>query len=234
MKIHEVVKHSLAEELTETLRNYEIHPPLNKSNPELSISGFIKAKNQDIVILFDADKPTPEIINDGPLEGQYDKVGKAISEKSIVIGIRSQLSSVAKNFDTLMERAFAETLNLRLRLPSLVMGEAYLLPIYEYDDQAMIKGRVEWKRNPVPIKKFIKTFLGISGRNSVDDDLYKYERSTLILVDLKESPPKLFLTNNDLIRAGLIDQNTIDFQTLSPVDFAKDVITIHDNKHPHQ
>ena len=66
------------------------------------------------------------------------------------------MSSVAKNFDTLMERAFAETLNLRLRLPGLVMGEVYVPPIVEYDDVAMRTNRVAWKKKPIPVEKSIR------------------------------------------------------------------------------
>ena len=84
------------------------------------------------------------MIKDGPLEVTINSIGKEQSENAIVIGVRSQLSSVEFFFDTLMERAFAETLNLRLRLPKLVMGEVYLLPVVEYDDQAMKENRIAW------------------------------------------------------------------------------------------
>src|SRR5579862_3525283 len=113
LPIHEVVKRSLAEELQMRQRRFTIYPAIGASAPELKISGFIKAKDQDVVVLFDADKAVPEEILDGPLAGEQDEVGRQQSERSIVIGVRSQMSSVAKNFDTLMERAFAETLNLR-------------------------------------------------------------------------------------------------------------------------
>jgi len=44
-----------------------------------------------------------------------------------------------------MERAFAETLNLRLKYPSLIMGEIYLLAVREYDEQLMKQNRIAWK-----------------------------------------------------------------------------------------
>ena len=233
LRIHEVVKQSLVTELNRVRRNHRIYPPLNQSVPELSISGFIKAKNQDVVVLFDGDRPTSERIQEGPLAETSDEVGKDISERSIVIGVRSQLSSIAKNFDTLMERAFAETLNLRLRLPELVMGEAYLLPIYEYDDRAMEQNTVRWKPAPVPVEKFIRTFLGISGRTSGDTDIYKYERSALILFDTRVSPPKLFLTLDELKQAGVVSNDfNGNFNLLSPQNFAEQIISAHQRRHP--
>ena len=234
LKIHEVVKISLKEDLEKGTRKYNIFPPIGESSPELKISGFIKAKQQDIVVLFDGDSPMRELIDDGPLSGSYDTVGKAQSERSIIVGVRSQMSSVAKNFDTLMERAFAETLNLRLRLPGLTMGEVYLLPVKEYDDQAMQNNTIAWKDRPIPVEKFIGTFIGISGRNSKESgDNYKYERSSLILVDFQKSPPKLFLRLEELKQKGYVGKDfDSDFSQLSPSNFSKDIIEAHQARHP--
>jgi hypothetical protein len=235
LRIHEVVKVSLHEELTKTGRKNSIFPPVGQSNPELLISGFIKAKKQDVVILFDDDLPRVEVIQEGLLAGTKDKVGKAESERSIVVGVRSQLSSVDKNFDTLMERTFAETLNLRLRLPKLVMGEVYLLPVVEYDIEAMRENRVAWESRPVKVDKFIRTFLGISGRKPQDfnDDLYKYERTSLILIDFQKTPPTVFLTLDELKEAGYLGSDyRADFHLLSPQGFASDLILKHRQRHP--
>src|ERR1035437_1516591 len=130
-RIHEVVKLSLDQELNKRGRRHRVYPSVGQPYPELNISGFLKAKDQDVVVLFDGAVPQRERITEGALEGAWDEVGKSQSETGIVVGVRSQMSSVAKNFDTLMERAFAETLNLRLRMPGLVMGEVYLLPMRE-------------------------------------------------------------------------------------------------------
>ena len=234
MKIHEVVKESLDQELKKFAKNYTIHPPLNKREPELVVSGLIKSKKQDIVVLVGKDTKKPEVIREGPLAGAINSIGKRRSENAIVIGVRSQLSSIGKNFDTLMERAFAETLNLRLRLPKLVMGEVYLLPVVEYDDQAMKQNRIAWKRRRVPIEKFINTFLGITDRTIGNDDRenYKYDRSALILVDIKQSPPRIFLTLEELKDSGYISKDfEANFDLLSPKNFAADIIYSHRQRH---
>ncbi len=234
LRMHEVAKRSLNQKLLQGERQFSIHPPLGQSSPELKVSGLIKAKQQDIVVLFDGDTPTRELIQEGPLSGSYDSVGKSQSERSIVIGIRSQLSSVAKNFDTLMERAFAETLNLRLRLPNLVMGEVYLLPVQEYDDDYMTYNSVGWKERPVPVEKFIRTFIGISGRGPQpnNEELYKYERSALIFVDFQQSPPKIFLNLDQLKEEGYVSPSfEVNFDILSPDGFTDDIIEIHQQRH---
>ena len=234
MKIHEVVKASLDQELKKFTESYTIHPPLDKKEPELVVSGLIKSKKQDIVVLVGKDTRKPEVIREGPLAGAINSIGKRRSENAIVIGVRSQLSSIGKNFDTLMERAFAETLNLRLRLPKLVMGEVYLLPVVEYDDQAMKQNDIAWKGRRVPIEKFINTFLGITDRAIGNDDKenYKYDRSALILVNIKQSPPRIFLTLEELKDNGYISDNfEANFDLLSPKNFAADIVYSHRQRH---
>lgn len=233
LRIHEVAKVSLNASIKQ--RPHTIHPPINSSSPELSITGFIKAKKQDVVILFDRAIPKREKIISGPMKGEFDDIGKEVSDKAIIVGIRSQLSSVAKNFDTLMERAFAETLNLRLRLPNCVMGEVYLLPVYEYDDRAMVENRVAWKDRPVPVDKFIRTFVGISQRKASMDtnELYKYERSCLLLVNLKTTPPKVYLTTEELKTDSIIPQTFEEkFEILSPLNFSDDLIASYNKRFP--
>lgn len=57
-----------------------------------------------------------EILNfDGILKGERDKYGFEFTEHTLSVNVRSQLSSIAKNFDTLYERTFAEAINLHLR-----------------------------------------------------------------------------------------------------------------------
>ncbi len=233
MPIHEVVKQSFREELEAHGRTFAIHPPLEQMRPELKFMGFLKGKNQDVAILFDGDEPAPEKISEGPLENLTDPVGEDVSERSLVVGVRSQMSSVNKNFDTLMERLFAETLNLRLRLPRLVMGEVYMLPVVEYDSTAMKQNKVAWESRPVDIERFVKTFLSFSGRGAhTYDDEYKYERSALILADYREDPPEVYHTLDALKETGLVsDDFSADFASLSPRNFVQDLLDIHRRRH---
>ncbi|RPI62011.1 MAG: hypothetical protein EHM48_04770 [Planctomycetaceae bacterium] len=235
MKIHEVTKASMSESLTRQRIPHIIHPPMGQSSPELSVTGFIKAKKQDLVFIMNGAQLAPERLSDGPLAGEMDKMGREATGKSIVIGVRSQLSSVAKNFDTLMERAFAETLNLRLRLPKLVMAEVYMLPIVEYDDVPMVRNTIGFKRGFVPVEKFIRTFLGISGRDNqnLDGSLYKYDRSCLILIDCRNQVPTIFTTLDSLKEQNVVSPTfQADFNKLSPVNFCDDLISAYMERHP--
>lgn len=196
--VHESVKQSFHKTLaTETSYQWTVHPPLNQTKPELKIYGKLKGKDQDIVYL--RTPPLSKMIEEGPNLGQTDLVGIEATMRSIIIGVRSQMSSVDKNFDTLMERAFAETLNLRLRTPVITMGEVYVLPIEELDDQAMLENKVVFSGRKVKVEKFIRTFNSFSGRSDLSfDDQYKYDASALVLVDFKQTPPKIIFNKNDL------------------------------------
>ena len=145
------------------------------------------------------------------------------------------MSSVSNNFDTLMERAFAETLNLRLRLPGLTMGEVYVLPVVEYDDAPMQNNHLAWKRRPVNVGKFIRTFLAITHRapENLQHELYKYERSALVLVDFRPPRPRIYLTLDELRQDDLVPENFQgNFARLSPNGFARDLLDMHAIRHP--
>lgn len=234
LKIHEVVKISLLKEISQYRTDFTIFPPIGARSPEMAVFGLLKSKKQDVVVLFNDTPDHGSLVKEGPLAGSYDPIGKEKAEKSIVIGIRSQLSSVAKNFDTLMERAFAETLNLRLRLPDLVMGDVYLIPVVEYDDVLMKQNRVGWKHDIIAVDKFVSTFLAISNRSYAksDPEIYKYERVALIIVDFRKNPPKIFLSTDELREGGFLSKDfKYKYEPLSPINFAHDIFEIYRMRH---
>ncbi len=231
---HELCKRSLHAELQRREIPHQIYPPLGQSAPEMDVWGLLKKKKQDVVVLIDGAQPSREQINEGPLLGEYDELGTVATKSAIVIGIRSQLSSVDKNFDTLMERAFAETMNLRLRHPHLVMGEVYLLAVKDYDEQAMKRNQIAWKSRFTKIERFISIFNAISHRADPDDfhQSFKYERSALVLVDFSQHPPKVYTTKAELQADGIVSENFAgDYRGLSPCSFASDILDKYTERH---
>ena len=225
-RIHEVTKQSLHDELLRRGIRHETHPPIGRAAPELNIWGFLKKKKQDIVIIIGDRQPAPEKINEGPLTGQIDEIGRQTTQNSIVIGVRSQLSSVDKNFDTLMERTFAETFNLRLRHPRLVMGEVYMLAVKDYDEQLMKENLVGWKNSFTDVERFIAIFNDLNQRVDVENvrEFYKYERCLLLLVDFSADPPKIYETGAQLREDGVVNGDFPgDFSRISPINFSCDL-----------
>lgn len=225
--IHEFVKEEL---VFNGINRSKIYPPLGRPNPEMKLSGFLKGKKQDITVL--PNNPTSELINVGLLEGKTDSIGRTNSENAISINVRSQLSSITKNFDTLFERTFAEPLNLHLRLPNLVMGELYMVPTIAYDPDQILHNIIRF-REELP-SFYIQAFSFLNGRIESNRDHYKYERLCLLIVDFSQNPPELITTHDQLIEQGIITEaqrNNISVDFLNPLTFVSDLIAIYTTRH---
>jgi len=208
--LHNVVK---AEFIRNGVNPMLIKPQYGASSPELDLAGYFKRKNQDVCVTPNDIRPTTETLSfDGILNGTSDPYGSAYTEKILSVNVRSQLSSVAKNFDTLYERTFAEALNLHLRCPNMVLGEFYMIPVYEYDDSAARQNRVAFKPNTnisSHIEKYALSFNAVNNRPSVVGNEFRYERVCLLIVDFNHATPIIYNTNNDLIAAGLLPFTSI-------------------------
>jgi len=225
--LHEYIKERLIANGVHKLR---IYPPIGKSSPELKMSGFLKEKDQDISVL--PELPKEEIIKEGVLIGKKDKVSKDIMNKSISINIRSQLSSLSKNFDTLFERTFAEPLNLHLRAPKLIMGEVYMVPLVAYDPDAIKEKKVSW-REVLPIK-YIPAFSELNNRLSDEIHEYKYERVCLLIVDFRKDPPEIVNSAKTFVDNKLIKEDEMDsfsMNSLTMENFIHDILNIYEKRH---
>jgi hypothetical protein len=162
------------------------------------VTGLLKAKDQDVS--FTVDTHVEEVITTGVEAGRIDTVGYHATNRALIIGVRSQLSSIAKNFDTLVERAFAETLNLRLRTPNITLGEVYLIPLNEFDDDALKSNQVGFKNTFVDLAKFTKIFNAITDSNYRNNPsgLYKYNATMLIVADFKNPKVKVLWNENEV------------------------------------
>jgi len=92
--IHEAVKSEL---IRNGIEKHRIHPLLGESKPELKLTGFIKQKYQDVCVEPKDYTPKNEQLIEGLLMEKTDYYGKAYTERTISINIRSQISSLSKN-----------------------------------------------------------------------------------------------------------------------------------------
>ncbi len=114
------------------------------------------------------------------------------------------------------------------------MGEVYLLPIVEYDNVAMEDNRVVFKDAFVPVERFIKTFLGITGRNNnnLESSFYKYDRSCLVLADFRSDTPQVFTSLQELKEKGVVSEHfNANFDKLSPQGFCQDIVDEYIHRH---
>lgn len=230
--LHEVVKAELSRN---KVKAKCLNPSVGKSNGELSLAGFFKKKDQDICAVPLKIKPQKEKLEfQGILNGQNDNYGSNFTEQTLSINVRSQLSSSAKNFDTLYERTFAEALNLHLRCPKMVLGEFYMIAVNEYDSVAANKKEIKYKNVKgvaKHIEKYLLSFAAINNRKSMISDHFKYERVCLLIVDFSKNIPKIYNTDNELKKDNLLPGNSnATIQNLSFPSFVADLLSIYSTR----
>lgn len=246
--IHDVVKTAfLNNGVHPSLINPELNrlqrianPPVRTNNrpvilkdKELALAGYLKTKNQDVSIV-----PNNILVNSETLtfptylNGFVDRYGSAFTESVLSVNVRSQLSSVAKNFDTLYERTFAEALNFHLRFPRMVLGEVYMIVLKEYNSNSAANHQVAFN-NSEYIEKYILAFQALNDRINIEDPLYKYERIALLIVDFSQPIPKLYNTTQELMQDGLLNANSVaNIDRLSFPTFIQDLLNIYQTRFP--
>lgn len=227
--LHDVVKSEL---IRNKVNPKLIIPPLGQSKGEYSLAGFFKKKDQDICVIPNNIKPKEEILDfEGILYGLKDSFGYRFTEQILSINVRSQLSSSAKNFDTLYERTFAEALNLHLRCSKMVLGEFYMIAVNEYDSNFANKKQVKFKNIKgvsQHIEKYILSFNAVNNRKSLKTDQYKYERVCLLIVDFSKSQPKIYSYDEQLKEDGLLSDNSkATLKNLNFESFIRDLLGIY-------
>lgn len=215
-----------------------INPPTRRTNrakklydKELKLAGFLKTKKQDISIIPNNIHITPEQLTVNTMMNGYNDIyGNVFTESVLSVNVRSQLSSIWKNFDTLYERTFAEALNLHQRLPSIVLGEVYMIPVKEYTDQSTTGNMVF---SNIDIGKYIAAFQAINGRLSHADEKFKYERCCLLIVDFDRAVPRIYNTTAELIQDGILPQgSTVSMTGLDYQNFVTDILNIYTTRFP--
>lgn len=227
--IHDAVKYNL---ISEGVDPSCIYPPYLQTKEELNLAGFLKQKKQDVCVIPKGVKKVSTPITWGPLafENKVDSFGFEFTEKTLIINVRSQMSSLVKNSDTLFERTFAEAENLHKRYPNAVLGEVYLIPLYEYDDKLVKTKQVGFKAKQTDVEKYISFFDAINNRRQ-DGECYTYERCALLVVDFSKNQPYLFRDSAELKDAGIISRDFgIEYATLNFQDFTGDILRIYDDR----
>jgi hypothetical protein len=228
--IHDAVK---SEFIEAGVKPQNIFPHFGDTKPELKLAGFLKQKDQDVCVVPSNIRKVPTPITWGPLafENKTDPYGFDFSTNTLIINVRSQMSSLAKNSDTLFERTFAEAQNLHMRYPEIVLGEVYLIPVHEYDDDLVKRNIVGFKTRQTNIEKYISFFNSINNR-ATGGEAYAYERCALLIVDFNREQPYLFRNSFELKLAGYISHSFgIEYASLNFQDFARDILQVYSERY---
>ncbi len=231
--LHELVKSELI--------NFGINPTLIKPNlgsskPEIKIAGFLKFKTQDVCVFPNHLQAIPEIIDfNGLHNSKTDPYGELLSEYILSVNLRSQLSSLSKNKDTMFERTYAEPLNLHRRLPKMVLGEVYLLSAKELNSEKVKDFKVEYK--PISkqisnsLEEYIRGFSALNKRITQGDDFFKYERVALVIVDFSQNPVKIYNDSKELKADGLLPENSnASLENMTFDNFIPDLIQTYERR----
>lgn len=227
-EIHSITRDALFFAISNAyLDTFQIYPPLENTKPELKLAGLLKSKNQDATITIK--DHIPETLDSGARDGEIDQVGFAATDSAMAIGVRSQLSSVNKNFDTLMERAFAESLNLRLRCPNIVLGDVYVVPLFEIDDKEATNHIVKYKTKKTDVAKFVRLFASITqpDHRSNPLDLYKYNSTALVIADFSTPELEIAWDEKDLAKWGFDEKTQKSFESIKPSAFVQRITSFY-------
>ena len=118
-----------------------------------------------------------------------------------------------------------------MRYPDIVLGEVYLIPVHEYDDELVKRNIVGFKNKQTNIEKYISFFNSVNNR-SIGGNNYAYERCALLIVDFNQSQPYLFKNSTELKHAGFISKDFgIEYASLNFQNFATDILEIYSNRY---
>ena len=232
--LHEVVKSSM---VNEGVNGSLLQPPIGQSRGEKTLAGFLKFKKQDICVFPNNKTPRVERIDFNGLynTGTTEPYGELFSEHILSVNVRSQLSSLSNNIDTMFERTYAEPLNLHRRVPKMVLGEVYLISVRELSSSQLALNNVVYKpfTNSTAnyLEKYIKGFAALNMRASQRDDDFKYERVALIIADFSQNPVKVYNTTQELFNDNLLPANSIaSMDNLNYNGFVRTLLDVYDKR----
>lgn len=154
--LHKAISSDLTDQLSDQARSRNI-----RVVQEATIYGSHKPKDVDISVI----EPT-----NGPL---------------MMIGIRSQMSSVGKNALTYYESIIGECISLQDRFPMAVIGYVYLMPV-----RPIKEGR---ETEVIDHSRYTRMYDAITGRSG---QLYRnirgvFDEFAYMIVDFTTTPPSL-------------------------------------------
>jgi len=229
LNLHEAVKSQLVEN---GVNINLLFPPLESRSPELKLAGSLKQKDQDVCVVPNDVEPNMEVLQVGLLKGTEDFYGENYTKQTLTINVRSQISSIQKNFDTLYERTFSEAQNLHDRCPQMVLGEVYMIAVPEYDDKEFENNKFVFKTiSPKIVEKYIKSFQAITNRNDTTKYFYQYEATCLLIVDFSREIPKIYHTTEELVSDGLLpNDTTIKYEGLDWNSFSNKLLSVYSTR----
>ncbi len=121
----------------------------------------------------------------------------------VLVGVRSQMSSIGKNALTYYEGIVGECISIQDRFPMAVTGYVYLHPM-----RPIKEGKQQERVDHI---RFARMYEAITGRSGLDYKSIRgvYDQFAYMVVDFDSSPPVL---NRELVRTAVPDTD-LDIET---------------------
>jgi hypothetical protein len=177
------------------------------NDPMVSVKGqkFINLLHDYCIDeLANIDIPKEKIFKEAKIFGSHKpkKVDVAVIDKVngpfIIVGIRSQMSSVGNNTLTYYEEIIGDCISLHDRFPMAVIAYIYLLPT-----KSIKPGK---ERGVVDLDRAEKLFSLITDRGDWRNTKDKYEHFAFLKVDFTQDPPQLLDTISQLQITNFFDK----------------------------
>lgn len=189
----------------------EMHKEYEKS-PEAAVRGqtFIKVLHKHLSADFEARLTKQarrrgiEIVLEATIFGSHKPKNVDISVVDpengplMMVGIRSQMSSIGKNALTYYEGIIGECISLQDRFPLATVGYVYLMPL-----RPIKEGR---EKEVVPHGRYAQMYAAIAGRGGQDYSSKRgiYDQFAYMVVDFGSDPPDL---RDDIVQAAVTSTN---------------------------
>ena len=155
--------------------NLKFKPAINSHDTkgEEEVTGFMKKKKQDLSI-------------------RIKKNSKSINYP-LLINTRSQMSKISGNQDTIFERAYAESINLKMPI-NYIVGEVFVLPYYEFNHKKCKYNKIEYLKDRINLDWFFSHYTKVNSREDLNvegKDFVKYDKLCILIIDFKQTPAKI-------------------------------------------
>lgn len=132
----------------------------------------------------------------------------------LIVGIRSQMSSIANNALTYYEDIIGECISLQDRFPMAVIGYVYLMPLSESLG----------KKSAIDHARYAKMYAAISGRGGQDYKSVRgvYDHFAYLVVDFSQNPPAL---QDSIVKTAVPDKD------LSLTTFVNRMVQTFNDRH---
>jgi len=102
------------------------------------------------------------------------------------------MTKISANQDTIFERAYAESVNLKMPI-NFIIGEVFVLPYYEINHEKCKQNIIDYKKQ-IDLNWFFSHYTKVNLREDLsitDKNFVKYDKLCILIIDFRETPAKI-------------------------------------------